>query len=151
MSRGVNSVTIIGNLGQEPEIFKANSGATITSISVATSESWKNRETGVQESKTTWHKIKFFGKLADIAQQYLHKGSKVYIQGKLHTEEYEKNGEKRYATVIIAQQFQMLDSRPEGAPQQQNQQQAPQQQPQQQQQGQQQSGGFDDFDDSIPF
>jgi len=140
--KGVNKAIVLGNLGKEPEVFKTTSGATITSISVATSESWKDKNTGEQQTRTEWHKIKFFGKLADVASQYLQKGSKVYVEGKLMTEKYQAgDGTDRYSTCIVAQQFQMLDKKPEGSGQ--------YQQPAQQQQQQQQQEP--DFDDDIPF
>ncbi len=112
--KGINKCIILGNLGQDPKIQNMPSGGAVTSISVATSESWKDKNTGQQESRTDWHRIVFFNKLAEIAGQYLKKGSKVYIEGALRTRMWEQNGEKRYATEIIASEMQMLDSKGDG-------------------------------------
>lgn len=147
MSRGINRAIIIGNLGQEPEVHKAKSGATITIISVATSEEWKDKQTGNLEKRTEWHKIKFFGKLADVVAQYVHKGSKIYVEGKLNTEKWQDNeGKDRYTTVIIGQTVEFLDSAPGkgGNARQDEHSQA------QQQQGMA-AGNYNDFDDNIDF
>ncbi|GAA4652057.1 hypothetical protein GCM10023116_43410 [Kistimonas scapharcae] len=159
MARGVNKVIIIGNLGNDPEVRYTPSGTAICNISVATSESWKNKQTGQQEDRTEWHRIVIFGKLAEIAGQHLSKGSKVYIEGKLQTRKWQdQQGQDRYTTEIVVDingQMQMLDSVQGGQQQQQGQQQPQQRQPQQNQQRQQPQqapqGGFDDFDDDIPF
>ncbi|WP_095211281.1 single-stranded DNA-binding protein [Endozoicomonas ascidiicola] len=188
MARGVNKVILVGNLGNDPEFRSTANGSSIATLSVATSEAWKDRNTGQQQEKTEWHRVVLFGKLAEIAQQYVRKGSKIYIEGKLQTRKWQdQNGQDRYTTEIVVDgfsgQMQMLDGRsdggmgaaPMGGGYQQQQQQAPQQQqsynqPAQsqqysapaQQQNQQQSapqqqpqtapaGGFDDFDDDIPF
>jgi single-strand DNA-binding protein len=111
MSRGLNKVLIIGNLGADPETRYTPSGTAITTIRVATSETWKDKQTGEQQTRSEWHRIKFFGKLAEIAGEYLKKGSQVYVDGKLRTEEYEKDGVKRYSTNIIADEMQMLGAR----------------------------------------
>lgn len=110
--RGVNKVIILGNLGNDPEM-KEYSGKTLCNISVATSERRKSK-TGEYEDFTQWHRIVFFGKLADIALKYLHKGSKVYVEGSLNTKMVDKNGEKQYYTSIIANTLQMLDSKKDG-------------------------------------
>jgi single-strand DNA-binding protein len=117
MARGVNKVILVGNLGADPETRYTPAGAAITSIRIATSESWKDKQTGEQQERTEWHRIKFFGRLAEIAGEYLKKGSQVYIEGKLRTEEWEKDGVKRYSTDVIADEMQMLGGRPgsEGA------------------------------------
>ncbi len=112
--KGINKCIILGFLGQDPKMQQMPSGGAVTSISVATSESWKDKNTGEQTSKTDWHRIVFFNKLAEIAGQYLKKGSKVYIEGSLRTRSWEKDGEKRYATEIVANEMQMLDSKGEG-------------------------------------
>ena len=112
--KGINKCIILGFLGQDPKMQQMPSGGAVTSISVATSESWKDKNTGEQTSKTEWHRIVFFNKLAEIAGQYLKKGSKVYIEGSLRTRSWEKDGEKRYATEIVANEMQMLDSKGEG-------------------------------------
>ncbi|MCP3907751.1 MAG: single-stranded DNA-binding protein [Oceanicoccus sp.] len=166
MARGINKVILVGNLGNEPETRTFPDGGSLTNISVATSESWKDKQTGQQQERTEWHRVTFNGRLAEIAAQYLRKGSKVYIEGSLRTRKYQdkQTGADRYATDIVAREMQMLDSRQDMGgqqggyqqPQQQSQQQSQQQPPQQQQQPQQQpqaapAGNFDDFDDDIPF
>ena len=168
MGKGINKVIIIGNVGQDPETKYMPSGGAVTNLSVATSESWKDKQTGQPQERTEWHRVVFFNRLAEIASEYVRKGSKVYVEGSLRTRQWEQDGVKRYSTEIVASQMQMLDSKSgdQQAPQQQ--QQAPQQQrqPQQQQHAngsyqqqqakqamqQQPAGGFDDgFDDDIPF
>ncbi len=113
-SRGVNKVILVGNLGNDPESRSFPNGDAITNISVATSESWKDKNTGEMREKTEWHRVVFFRRLAEIAAQYLKKGSKVYIEGKLQTRQWEKDGQKHYSTEIMGDQMQMLDSRGEG-------------------------------------
>lgn len=176
MARGINKVILVGNLGNDPETRTFPDGGSLTNISVATSESWKDKQTGQQQERTEWHRVTFNGRLAEIAAQYLRKGSKVYIEGSLRTRKWQdkQTGQDRYSTDIVAREMQMLDSRQEGMqagggyqPQQQGgYQQAPMQQaapnagyqqPQQapaqnvQQQAPQSPPGFDDFDDDIPF
>jgi single-strand DNA-binding protein len=112
--KGINKCIILGHLGQDPKKQNMPSGGAVTSISVATSESWKDKNTGQQEQRTDWHRIVFFNRLAEISGQYLKKGSKVYIEGSLRTRTWEKDGEKRYATEIVANEMQMLDSKGEG-------------------------------------
>ncbi len=110
MSRGVNKVILIGNLGADPETRYSASGSALTSIRIATSESWKDKQTGQQQERTEWHRVKFFGRLAEIAGEYLKKGKKVYIEGSIRTDKYtDKDGIERYATDIIANEMQMLD------------------------------------------
>src|ERR1044071_9648561 len=111
MARGVNKVILVGNLGADPETRAMPSGTTVANIRIATSESWKDKQTGEQQERTEWHRIKFFGRLAEIAGEYLKKGAQVYVEGKLRTEEYEKDGQKRYSTDIIADEMQMLGSK----------------------------------------
>ena len=111
----INKVILIGNLGRDPENRYLPSGEQVTSIAVATTESWKDQTTGEKQSLTEWHRISFFGKLAEIAGQYLKKGSQVYIEGRLRTRKYtDKEGIDRYATEIIADTMQMLGSRQDG-------------------------------------
>tara|TARA_Y200000002_G_scaffold370142_1_gene365246 strand:+ start:7764 stop:8192 length:429 start_codon:yes stop_codon:yes gene_type:complete len=110
-SKGINKVIIIGNLGQDPEVRHMPSGGAVTNISVATSESWKDKNTGQQQDKTEWHKVVFFNRLAEIAGEYLKKGSKVYIEGSLRTRSWEKDGVTHYTTEIVANNMQMLDSK----------------------------------------
>jgi single-strand DNA-binding protein len=108
MSRGINKVILVGNLGNDPEVRYSQSGSALTTISVATSESWKDKDGNMQE-RTEWHRVKFFGRLAEIAGEYLTKGRQVYIEGKLRTEKYtDKAGVEKYATDIIADEMQML-------------------------------------------
>ncbi len=172
---GVNKVIIVGNLGNDPEVRYAQSGSAIANISVATSDSWKDKTTGEKQERTEWHRIVMFNRLGEIAGEYLKKGSKVYIEGKLQTRKWQdQQGQDRYSTEIVADQMQMLDSRgggmgggqggggysqaPQGGGQQYGGGQA------QQQGGGQQFGGgqpqqqapskpapANDFDDDIPF
>ena len=111
MARGINKVILVGNLGADPETRYTPSGTAITTIRVATSESWKDKQTGEQQERTEWHRVKFFSRLAEIAGEYLKKGSQVYVEGRLRTEEYEKDGIKRWSTDIVADEMQMLGSR----------------------------------------
>ena len=167
MARGINKVILVGNLGQDPESRSFPDGGSVCNISVATSESWKDKQTGQQQERTEWHRVVFRQRLAEIAAQYLKKGSKVYIEGKLQTRKWtNQQGVEQYTTEIVAREMQMLDSRDGGestsqAPQQAPQQAAPQQgyqnqpnptyAPAPQQAPQPAPGGFDDFDDDIPF
>jgi single-strand DNA-binding protein len=114
MARGINKVILVGNLGADPETRYTPSGTAITTIRIATSESWKDKTTGEQQERTEWHRVKFFGRLAEISGEYLKKGGQVYIEGKLRTEEYEKDGVKRYSTDVIADEMQMLGGRAGG-------------------------------------
>ena len=112
MSRGVNKVILVGNLGQKPEIRYTKDSKPLASFSIATSESWKDKTTGDMVEKTEWHNVTFFGRIAEVAEQYLDKGSKVFVEGKLQTDKWEdENGNKRSATKIIGNNMQMLDSR----------------------------------------
>ena len=115
MARGINKVILVGNLGNDPEVKSTQGGTTVTTISVATSEAWKDKTTGQQQERTEWHRVKFFGRLAEIAGDYLRKGSQVYIEGSLRTDKYtDKQGMERYATDVIASEMQMLGGRQEG-------------------------------------
>lgn len=175
MARGVNKVILIGNLGQDPETRYTPNGNAVVNLNLATDESYKDRQTGQLVPKTEWHRVVMFGKIAEVAGQYLRKGSKVYIEGKLQTRKWQgQDGQDRYTTEVVVDingQMQMLDSRggeggmkqgaPAGRPQQSNQN-APAGQQNAPAQGQQ-SGGYnqpsqgsmpepvDDFDDDIPF
>ena len=144
----VNRVILIGNLGKDPETRYTPSGDAICNITVATTESWKDKNSGEKKEATEWHRVGFFGKLAEIAGQYLKKGSQVYIEGSLRTRKWQdKDGQDRYTTEIRADVMKMLGSKGDG------QQSEPQQrqQPTQRQQPPKHGGAFDDFDDSIPF
>ena len=112
MARGINKVILVGNLGQDPETRYMPSGNAVTNISIATSESWKDKQTGEQQERTEWHRVAFFNRLAEIAGEYLKKGSKVYVEGSLRTRKWQgQDGQDRYTTEIIATEMQMLDSR----------------------------------------
>jgi single-strand DNA-binding protein len=116
MARGVNKVILIGNLGADPETRYTASGSAICTIRIATSESWKDKQTGEQQERTEWHRVKFFGRLAEIAGEYLKKGRQVYIEGSIRTDKYtDKEGIERYSTDIIANEMQMLGGGGEGA------------------------------------
>jgi single-strand DNA-binding protein len=115
MARGINKVIIVGNLGNDPDTRYMPSGGAVTNLSVATSESWKDKQTGEQKDRTEWHKVAMFGRLAEIAAEYLRKGSQVYIEGKLRTRKWQdQSGNDRYTTEIIADEMQMLGSRAGG-------------------------------------
>ena len=116
MSRGVNKVILVGNLGADPETRSMPSGMTVTNIRIATSESWKDKTSGAQQEKTEWHSIALFGRLGEVAAEYLRKGSQVFIEGKLRTRKWQdKSGNDRYTTEIIADNMQMLGARGGGA------------------------------------
>ncbi|MCV4343274.1 single-stranded DNA-binding protein [Pseudomonas capsici] len=173
--RGVNKVILVGTCGQDPEVRYLPNGNAVTNLSLATSEQWTDKQTGQKVEKTEWHRVVMFGKVAEIAGEYLRKGSQVYIEGKLQTREWEKDGIKRYTTEIAVDMqgtMQLLGGRPQGDSQQgqggghrhqsqpQRQQSRPQSSPQQQsrpapqQQSQQGAHGpqnFYEFDDDIPF
>jgi single-strand DNA-binding protein len=167
MARGINKVILVGNLGNDPEVRYAANGSAIANISVATTDSWKDKNTGEQQDRTEWHRVVMFNRLGEIAGEYLKKGSQVYIEGRLQTRKWQdQSGQDKYSTEIVASEMQMLGGRGGGemgggggyqAPQQR------QQAPQQQQQGGQQGGQHgspqpaaqpqpsNDFDDDIPF
>ncbi|MFT6401040.1 MAG: single-strand DNA-binding protein [Pseudohongiellaceae bacterium] len=169
MARGVNKVILVGNLGQDPETRYMPSGGAVTNVTIATSETWKDKQSGQAQERTEWHRVVFFNRLAEIAGEYLKKGSKVYVEGSLRTRKWQnKEGVDQYTTEIVAAEMQMLDSRGGAggdnnyndggysAPAQQAPRRAPpsQAQPQQNQaptQSAPPAGGFDDFDDDIPF
>ncbi|EBJ1244379.1 single-stranded DNA-binding protein [Salmonella enterica subsp. enterica serovar Reading] len=160
MARGVNKVIIVGTLGNDPEVKYAASGSAIANLSVATSEQWKDKQTGEKKEQTEWHRVVIFGKLAEVAGEYLRKGSQVYIEGQLRTRKWtDSNGVDRYTTEIFIPQMggvmQMLGGKRDDSGQQPHQQSG--QQPQRQQKPTKQQspqGGNEppmDFDDSIPF
>lgn len=151
MARGINKVILVGNLGADPDTRYMPSGGAVTNLSLATSESWKDKQTGEPKERTEWHKVAMFGRLAEISAEYLRKGSQVYIEGKLRTRKWQdKDGNDRWTTEVIADEMQMLGGRGGGG--------APMggsegySQPGQPSQPSQPSrGGSDDFDDDIPF
>lgn len=115
MARGVNKVILIGNLGNEPEVRYTPNGSAVANVSLATSETWRDKQTGESQEKTEWHRIVFFNRLAEIVGQYLHKGSKIYVEGSLRTRKWvDKSGVERYTTEIVANEMHMLDSRQGG-------------------------------------
>ena len=115
MSRGINKVILVGNLGNDPEVRATTTGSRVARISVATSEAWTDKNTGQKQEKTEWHRVVFFSRLAEIVEQYLTKGSKVYVEGRLRTNKWQdKDGQDRYTTEIIADNMQMLDGRSGG-------------------------------------
>ena len=112
MARGINKVILVGNLGADPETRYMPSGSAVTNLSVATSESWKDKQTGEQKERTEWHKVAMFNRLAEIAAEYLRKGSQVYIEGKIRTRKWQdRDGNDRWTTEIIADEMQMLGGR----------------------------------------
>jgi single-strand DNA-binding protein len=157
MARGVNKVILVGNLGADPETRSIPSGTTVTNIRIATSESWKDKASGAQQERTEWHSVALFGRLGEIAAEYLRKGSQVFIEGKLRTQKWkDKQGNDRYKTEIIADNMQMLGARgggmgapggadrgdSAGAPPHEDYDQSP---------APAGGGGKEDFDDDIPF
>ena len=153
-SRGVNKVILVGNVGTDPETKYMPNGNAVTNLSLATSETWKDKNTGQQQERTEWHRITFYQRLAEIVAEYVKKGSKLYVEGRLQTRSWEQDGVKRYATDIIANEMQMLDSRGGssdggmGGSNNYNQSAAPASAPQQAQAPANVDGGFDD---DIPF
>lgn len=166
MARGINKVILVGNCGQDPETRYMPSGGAVTNISIATSESWKDKQTGQPQERTEWHRVVFFNRLAEIAGEYLRKGSQVYVEGSLRTRKWQdqSSGQDRYTTEIVASEMQMLGGRTEAAA---GQARAPMNQPNNNYSNQQpaqsapsapstpsapqQPPGFDSFDDDIPF
>ena len=116
MARGVNKVILIGNLGKDPEVRYMANGQAVANVTLATSESWKDKNTGEQQERTEWHRVVFFRRLGEIAGEYLKKGSRIYVEGKLQTKKWQDNqGQDRYTTEIVANEMQMLDTRGAGA------------------------------------
>lgn len=145
MARGINKVLLIGNLGAEPEVRYMPSGGAVTNIRLATSESWKDKSTGEPVERTEWHRVVFFNRLAEIVGEYLHKGSKVYIEGSLRTRKWQgQDGQDRYTTEIVAGEMQMLDGKSDGAP-------AAAPSAIDQRMGQGASKSDDGLDDDLPF
>lgn len=157
-ARGINKVILIGNLGRDPEIRYTANGGAVANIALATSETWKDKNTGEQQERTEWHRVVFFGRLGEIVGEYLKKGSKVYVEGRLQTRKWQgQDGQDRYTTEIIANDMQMLDSRGGGsAPyndgSERNKGPAPgPSEPQPQQPSSSPPSAGDDFEDDIPF
>lgn len=115
MARGVNKVILVGNLGKDPEVRYSPNGSAMANVTIATTESWKDRQTGEKQEKTEWHRVVFFSRLAEIVGEYLKKGSQVYIEGRLQTRKWQgQDGQDRYTTEIVANDMQMLGSRSAG-------------------------------------
>jgi single-strand DNA-binding protein len=163
-SRGVNKVILVGNCGQDPETKFTANGAAVANLSIATSEVWKDKQSGQNQERTEWHRVVFFNRLAEIVGEYIRKGSKVYIEGSLRTRKWQdQNGQDRYTTEIVANEMQMLDSRGDASggayaggqqgysPAPGMQQQAPQSAPQAPVQQPSSAPSMDAFDDDIPF
>ena len=150
MARGVNKVILIGNLGQEPEVKYMPSGAAVCNMTVATTDTWSDKSSGERQERTEWHRVVLFRRLAEVAGEYLHKGSKVYIEGRLQTRKWQdRNGQERYTTEIVANDMQMLDARGSGTAEFDNQPATfPDKEPQSHRPAQPTN---DDFDDDIPF
>ena len=108
---GINKVILVGNLGQDPEVKYTAGGAAVTTLSLATSDSWKDKETGTDQERTEWHRVVLWRRLAEIAGEYLKKGSKIYVEGQLQTRKWEQDGQTRYTTEIVAREMQFLDSK----------------------------------------
>ncbi|WP_250647683.1 single-stranded DNA-binding protein [Sessilibacter corallicola] len=163
MARGINKVILVGNCGQDPEVRYMPNGNPVANISIATSESWKDKQTGQPQEKTEWHRVVFFNRLAEIAGEYLRKGSQVYIEGSLRTRKWQdQSGQDRYTTEVVASEMQMLGGKSEqGSSQSQPQQPQQQSSPQNNQNSYaaahggegspQAASNFDDFSDDIPF
>jgi single-strand DNA-binding protein len=160
-ARGVNKVIIIGNIGQDPKVSKMQNGNSVTNLTLATSEVWTDKQTGEKKERTEWHRVSLFGKIAEIAGEYARKGVQAYVEGKLRTREYEKDGVKHYATEIVVEfdgVFQLLGSKNANNPAEQGQSPAPQSQtPPAASQSQQSAPNPtpatepDSFGDEIPF
>jgi len=108
---GINKVILVGNLGQDPEVKYTAGGDAVTTLSIATSDSWKDKDTGQDQERTEWHRVVLWRRLAEIAGEYLNKGSKVYVEGQLRTRKWEQEGQTRYTTEIVARELQFLDSK----------------------------------------
>ncbi len=152
MARGINKVILVGNLGRDPEIRYVPNGSAVANLNIATSESWKDKATGEKQERTEWHRVVFFGKLAEIANEYLKKGAQIYVEGRLQTRKWQdKSGQDRYTTEIIGSELQMLggrgagmtDAPPEGAYEPAAAASRPESPPA--------PAKGDDFDDDIPF
>ena len=149
MARGLNKAMLIGHLGRDPETRYSQDGNQVTKFSVATSESWKDKSSGEKREQTEWHNCVCFGRTAEVAGQYLRKGAKVYVEGKIQTSSWESDGIKRYKTDIVVRDFQMLDSRRGNGEH--GQHDSPYDEPRQQARQAPPIDDDDDFDDDIPF
>ena len=151
-SRGVNKVILVGNLGNDPEVRYMPNGNAVANVSLATSETWKDKSNGEQQEKTEWHRVVFFNRLAEIVEQYVKKGTKLYVEGRLQTRSWDQDGVKRYSTEVVANEMQMLDSRGGASQDFSGSQIAAEPAAQSsQQQAAAPPQNFDNFDDDIPF
>ena len=154
MARGINKVILVGNCGQDPETRYMPNGNAVTNVSIATSETWKDKQTGQPQERTEWHRVVFFNRLGEIAGEYLRKGSKVYVEGSLRTRKWQdQSGQDRYTTEIVGSEMQMLDSRSSagGAPMGGGYDSQPSQSAAPAPQAAPAGDNFNDFDDDIPF
>ncbi|MAJ90609.1 MAG: single-stranded DNA-binding protein [Legionellales bacterium] len=158
MARGVNKVTLIGNLGNDPEVRYGASGNAVANVSLATTESWRDKDSGEQQEKTEWHRVVFFGKLAEIVGEYLKKGRQVYVEGRLQTNKWQdKEGNDRYTTQIVANEMQMLGSKDNNlnnqgfSPSNSTASAEEEKQPEEKKQSASIESPMDNFDEDIPF
>jgi single-strand DNA-binding protein len=152
MARGVNKVILVGHLGRDPEVRYAPSGQAIANVTIATSDSWKDKNTGEKQERTEWHRVVFFSRLAEIVGEYLKKGSQVYIEGRLQTRKWQdKDGNDRYTTEIVANEMQMLGSRQGGGAPSEDYNQDSSRGSQPAAAPETATAGGGDFDDDIPF
>ena len=150
MARGINKVILVGNLGADPETRYMPSGGAVTNIRIATSEGWKDKQTGEQRERTEWHRIVFFNRLAEVAAEYLRKGSQVYVEGRLQTRKWQgQDGADRWTTEVVANEMQMLGRAGGGGGYQSGSSDSAAEAPPEA--AVSSSGGTDDFDDDIPF
>lgn len=155
MARGVNKVILVGHLGKDPEVRYSPNGGAVANVTLATSESWKDKNTGEKQERTEWHRVVFFGRLAEIAGEYLKKGAQIYVEGRLQTRKWQdKEGKDRYTTEVVAGEMQMLGSREgRGAPAEMMEDEGSAARPTSSpaRAAGQKSAPMDDFDDDIPF
>lgn len=152
MARGVNKVILVGNLGKDPEVRYSPNGSAMANVTIATAESWKDKQTGEKQEKTEWHRVVFFNRLAEIVGEYLKKGSQVYIEGRLQTRKWQgQDGQDRYTTEIVANEMQMLGGRPGGGGTSDWSSQQPAQNSAPAQTAPASAPPSDDFDDDVPF
>jgi single-strand DNA-binding protein len=152
MARGVNKVILVGNLGKDPEVRYSPNGSAMANVTIATAESWKDKQTGEKQEKTEWHRVVFFNRLAEVVGEYLKKGSQVYIEGRLQTRKWQgQDGQDRYTTEIVANEMQMLGSRSGGGGTSDWSSQQPAQNSAPAQAAPASAPPSDDFDDDVPF
>lgn len=151
-TKGVNKVILVGNLGNDPEIRYMPSGGAVANISIATSEAWKDKQTGQMQERTEWHRVVFYNRLAEITGEYLRKGAKVYVEGSLRTRKWQdKSGQDKYTTEIIGSEMQMLDSKGQGGSNSNQYSPSQNQAPSKSEHSTMNANMDSDFDDDIPF